>query len=59
MINPCETDGKKTSFVSIGCPGRPFVTEDPALDDLFPVDDEAWDKGVCCFLLGQGICVGC
>ncbi|KAL7917750.1 hypothetical protein ACQKWADRAFT_274362 [Trichoderma austrokoningii] len=32
-------------FVSIGCPGRPFVTADPRLDDLLPVDDAAFDLG--------------
>ncbi|KAK4121917.1 hypothetical protein N657DRAFT_657437 [Parathielavia appendiculata] len=34
-------------FVSIGCPGRPFATADPALDNLLPADDAA------CRLLGQ------
>lgn len=34
------------SFVSIGCPGRPFATADPTLDDLLPTDDAAWDQGV-------------
>lgn len=33
-------------FVSIGCPGRPFVTADPRLDDLLPGDDAAFDLGV-------------
>ncbi|KAJ6051196.1 hypothetical protein N7499_010559 [Penicillium canescens] len=32
-------------FVSIGCPGRPFVTADPRLDDFLPADDAAWDQG--------------
>ncbi|KAM0476127.1 hypothetical protein ACHAPX_006544 [Trichoderma viride] len=32
-------------FVSIGCPGRPFVTASPRLDDLLPVDDAAFDLG--------------
>ncbi|KAK1252169.1 hypothetical protein MKX08_003356 [Trichoderma sp. CBMAI-0020] len=32
-------------FVSIGCPGRPFVTADPRLDDLLPVNDAAFDIG--------------
>ncbi|KAF4225598.1 hypothetical protein CNMCM6457_008020 [Aspergillus fumigatiaffinis] len=32
-------------FVSIGCPGRPFATADPRLDDLLPADDAAWDQG--------------
>ncbi|PNP43648.1 hypothetical protein TGAMA5MH_04620 [Trichoderma gamsii] len=32
-------------FVSIGCPGRPFVTADPRLDDLLPGDDAAFDLG--------------
>ncbi|AEO66360.1 uncharacterized protein THITE_2114411 [Thermothielavioides terrestris NRRL 8126] len=32
-------------FVSIGCPGRPFATADPSLDDLLPADDAAWDEG--------------
>ncbi|GFF86505.1 hypothetical protein IFM47457_07178 [Aspergillus lentulus] len=31
-------------FVSIGCPGRPFATADPRLDDLLPADDAAWDQ---------------
>lgn len=49
----CVTDapllGKSdpgTSFVSIGCPGRPFATAQPKLDDLLPSDDAAWDDGV-------------
>ncbi|KAJ5288656.1 hypothetical protein N7478_001686 [Penicillium angulare] len=33
-------------FVSIGCPGRPFATPDPKLDDLLPADDAAWDRGI-------------
>ncbi|KAK2594640.1 hypothetical protein QQS21_007616 [Conoideocrella luteorostrata] len=33
-------------FVSIGCPGRPFATANPQLDDLLPVDDDSWDKGI-------------
>ncbi|KAH8658451.1 putative fungal-specific transcription factor [Xylariales sp. PMI_506] len=33
-------------FVSIGCPGRPFVTEEPSMDDLLPTDDGAWDQGI-------------
>ncbi|KAL4875176.1 hypothetical protein BJY04DRAFT_224252 [Aspergillus karnatakaensis] len=33
-------------FVSIGCPGRPFATADPNLEDLLPVDDAAWDEGI-------------
>ncbi|KAL2127946.1 hypothetical protein VTI74DRAFT_9936 [Chaetomium olivicolor] len=32
-------------FVSIGCPGRPFATTDPRLEDLLPADDAAWDEG--------------
>ena len=32
--------------MSIGCPGRPFATADPRLDDLLPADDVAWDQGV-------------
>ncbi|OQD61907.1 hypothetical protein PENPOL_c014G02077 [Penicillium polonicum] len=32
-------------FVSIGCPGRPFATADPKLDDYLPADDVAWDQG--------------
>ncbi|KAL2698184.1 hypothetical protein AAEP93_010894 [Penicillium crustosum] len=32
-------------FVSIGCPGRPFATADPKLDDYLPADDAAWDQG--------------
>ncbi|KOS41574.1 hypothetical protein ACN38_g7561 [Penicillium nordicum] len=32
-------------FVSIGCPGRPFATADPKLDDFLPADDAAWDQG--------------
>lgn len=39
------------SFVSIGSPGRPFATVDPALDDLLPADDAAWDQGVRCIFL--------
>jgi hypothetical protein len=38
------------SFVSIGCPGRPFATADPKLDDFLPADDAAWDQGVCQFM---------
>ncbi|KAK1140926.1 hypothetical protein N8T08_009799 [Aspergillus melleus] len=33
------------SCVSIGCPGRPFATADPQLDDLLPAEDNAWDQG--------------
>ncbi|KGO43636.1 Transcription factor, fungi [Penicillium expansum] len=33
-------------FVSIGCPGRPFATADPKLDDFLPADDAAWDQGI-------------
>ncbi|KAF2111959.1 putative fungal-specific transcription factor [Lophiotrema nucula] len=33
-------------FVSIGCPGRPFATTEPRLEDVLPVDDDAWDQGV-------------
>ncbi|KAF2441019.1 hypothetical protein P171DRAFT_393830 [Karstenula rhodostoma CBS 690.94] len=33
-------------FVNIGCPGRPFATPEPALDDLLPADDAAWDDGI-------------
>ncbi|KAH2749611.1 hypothetical protein KXW10_005990 [Aspergillus fumigatus] len=33
-------------FVSIGCPGRPFATADPRLDELLPADDAAWDQGI-------------
>nr|UYO77177.1 ACN38 fungal transcriptional regulatory protein [Trichoderma calamagrostidis] len=33
-------------FVSIGCPGRPFATADPRLDDLLPADDAAFDQGI-------------
>ncbi|KAJ6013705.1 hypothetical protein N7540_008296 [Penicillium herquei] len=33
-------------FISIGCPGRPFATADPKLDDLLPSDDAAWDEGI-------------
>lgn len=36
----------KKRFVSIGCPGRPFVTADPRLDDLLPVNDAAFNLGV-------------
>ncbi|OQE46162.1 hypothetical protein PENCOP_c001G01587 [Penicillium coprophilum] len=32
-------------FVSIGCPGRPFATADPKLDDFLPANDAAWDQG--------------
>lgn len=31
--------------MSIGCPGRPFATMDPGLDELLPADDAAWDQG--------------
>ena len=40
-----KTDGFD-SFVSIGCPGRPFATEDPKVDDLLPASCAAWDRGV-------------
>ncbi|KAL6899970.1 hypothetical protein GGI43DRAFT_384145 [Trichoderma evansii] len=33
-------------FVSIGCPGRPFATADPQLDDLLPVNDATFDLGI-------------
>lgn len=45
-----DTNNKK-SFVSIGCPGRPFATADPKLDDFLPADDAAWDQGVCQLVL--------
>lgn len=32
--------------MGIGCPGRPFATADPGLDDLLPADDAAWEQGV-------------
>jgi hypothetical protein len=32
--------------MSIGCPGRPFATADPHLDDLLPAGDAAWNQGV-------------
>jgi hypothetical protein len=35
-------------FVSVGCPGRPFATADPGMDDFLPADDAAWDQGVTC-----------
>jgi hypothetical protein len=44
------------SFVSIGCPGRPFATADPGIDDLLPTDDSAWDEGVGCPALRDIIC---
>lgn len=34
------------SFVSIGCPGRPFIAAHPRLDDLLPVNDATFDLGV-------------
>jgi hypothetical protein len=37
--------------VSIGCPGRPFATADPKLDDFLPADDAAWDQGVYQFVI--------
>ena len=33
-------------FVSIGCPGRPFATEEPSLDELLPSCDTKWDRGL-------------
>ncbi|KAE9376398.1 putative fungal-specific transcription factor [Stipitochalara longipes BDJ] len=33
-------------FLSIGCPGRPFATADPTIDDLLPSDDTLWDQGI-------------
>ncbi|KAH8126217.1 hypothetical protein LI328DRAFT_132004 [Trichoderma asperelloides] len=33
-------------FVSIGCPGRPFVAAHPRLDDLLPVNDATFELGV-------------
>ncbi|KAF2704988.1 putative fungal-specific transcription factor [Pleomassaria siparia CBS 279.74] len=33
-------------FVNIGCPGRPFATSRPTLDDLLPADDAEWDQGM-------------
>ena len=41
----CNVDDN-CSFVSIGCPGRPFATADPRADDILPADDTAWDQGV-------------
>lgn len=32
--------------MNIGCPGRPFVTAEPGLNDLLPADDAEWDRGV-------------
>lgn len=40
----------QNSFVSIGCPGRPFATTDPRLSDLLPADDDKWDQGVSRFI---------
>ena len=40
-----DTDGWDR-FVNVGCPGRPFATEDPKSEDLLPADDAAWDDGV-------------
>ncbi|KAJ5925054.1 hypothetical protein N7454_007693 [Penicillium verhagenii] len=39
-------------FVSIGCPGRPFMTADPNINDVLPADDAEWDEGAA-RLLGQ------
>ncbi|KAF2801827.1 putative fungal-specific transcription factor [Mytilinidion resinicola] len=33
-------------FVNVGCPGRPFATADPSLDDFLPADDAVWDQGI-------------
>ncbi|PMD49060.1 putative fungal-specific transcription factor [Hyaloscypha variabilis F] len=33
-------------FLSIGCPGRPFATTDPTIDDLLPSNDTLWDQGI-------------
>ncbi|UKZ84303.1 uncharacterized protein TrAFT101_000215 [Trichoderma asperellum] len=33
-------------FVSIGCPGRPFIATHPRLDDLLPVNDATFDLGM-------------
>lgn len=41
------------SFVSIGCPGRPFATTNPTLDDFLPADDASWDQGVGCIVLSR------
>jgi hypothetical protein len=35
-----------TRFLNIGCPGRPFATGNPTLQDPLPADDAAWDAGV-------------
>ena len=45
IIGP-NIDDDNCSFVSIGCPGRPFATADPRSDDVLPADDTAWDQGV-------------
>ncbi|RFU32899.1 hypothetical protein B7463_g3460, partial [Scytalidium lignicola] len=33
-------------FVSLGCPGRPFASEDPYPEDSLPSDDGLWDQGI-------------
>ncbi|KAH8819056.1 hypothetical protein F5884DRAFT_759321 [Xylogone sp. PMI_703] len=33
-------------FVSLGCPGRPFASEDPQPEDSLPSDDALWDQGI-------------
>lgn len=44
--------------MSIGCPGRPFATADPKLDDLLPADDAAWDRGVRTLTLCSSCLIG-
>lgn len=33
-------------YINIGGGNRPFACNDAKLDDLLPMDEESWDKGV-------------
>lgn len=38
---------KYARFVNIGGGNRPFAAHDAKSDDLLPMDEDIWDKGVC------------
>lgn len=46
VIYHMDTECSFNRFANIGCPGRPFATTDPHMDDILPTDDTAWDEGV-------------
>lgn len=38
---------KYVRFVNIGGGNRPFAAHDAKSDDLLPMDEDIWEKGVC------------